>query len=84
MVKALGGGEEVEMSNEKGEAKSLETGSDSESEVIKTPCMDCEAMPWKYASAGHSSFLRMDVIRISKDTTDVTESQKKTPTYFIS
>ena len=37
MVKALGEGEEVEISNEKGEAKSLETGSDSESEGKKTP-----------------------------------------------
>ena len=31
-----------------------------------------------------SLVISQDVIRISKDTTDVTESQKKIPTYFIS
>ena len=48
---ALGGKEDpVKISDEKGEAKSLESASHSESEGIKTLSRDSEAMSWKYAS----------------------------------
>ena len=48
---ALGGKEDpVEISDKEGEAKRLESDSDSESEGIKTPSMVSEAMSWKYDS----------------------------------
>jgi len=78
---ALGGKEDpVEISDEEGEAKRLESDSESESEGIKTPSMDSEAMSWKYASG--SLVISQDGSDKNKDDTDVIENQKKVPTYL--